>query len=593
MKAKVFTIAAGLPFAETFARGLIEQSLVARDPLALADATIYLPTRRAVRTLGETFARILDGAALLPNLQPLGEIDEDEVLFDPSAEAFELLPAIAPLRRRLLLSTLVARWQRAKGAVGDFAEAALFARALEQFLDESATQEADLSRLESLAPATLAEHWADVRDFLALLRDEWPKLLGAEGKLEPAERRAQVLDARAANYRAFPPQNPVIAAGTTGSVPATARMLAAIAQLPNGAVVLPGLDVALDKDSWEKLDPGHPQYGMKELLARLGVERSDVRDWEAPAASLRARATLLRETLRPAPTTDAWRAIADEDATNTIARGLDGLSLIETAHPGEEALAIALILRETLETPARTAALVTPDRNLARRVAAELGRWNIVIDDSAGRPLSSTPAGTFLLLLAEAVTENFAPVPVLAFLKHPLAAAGLRPQDFRRLARVLDKHCLRGSRPDSGFGGLRDAAAHCGEALAGDLSAWLDKLATCFAPLISVCTKHEAALAEIAEAHAMAAEALAASHEQSGDKRLWQGDAGTAAAELVAALQTESQDLPPIPPGSYPQFLRTLMDERAVRPAYGRHPRLAILGPLEVRLQHFVVVVLG
>ncbi len=593
MSPNVFTIAAGLPFARTLAHGLIETSDIARNPLALADTTIYLPTRRAVRTLGETFARILGGAALLPNLQPLGDIDEDEVFFDASAEDFELAPAMPPLRRRLLLSTLVAGWQRAKGGDGDFAEAVLFARALGHFLDEAATQEADLSQLESLAPASLAEHWTDVRDFLALLRGEWPKILEAEGRLEPAARRAQLLDAKAAQYRATSPDARVIAAGTTGSIPATARLLATIARMPNGAVILPGLDRALDDESWEKLDPGHPQFGMKELLARLGVAREDVRDWAAAPASLLSRATVLRETLRPAPTTDAWRAIADTGASDDIARGLAGLSLIEAAHPGEEALAIALILRETLETAGKTAALVTPDRNLARRVAAELGRWQIAIDDSAGKPLSSTPPGAFLLLLAEAVAEDFAPVPLLALLKHPLSACGMRPEDFRRLSRVLDKQCLRGPRPDPGFAGLKEATAQCSDALARDLRAWLEKIESRLSPLVAVFAKDEAPIAEIAAAHVEAAEAFAESRERYGDARLWQGDAGTSAAELMAALQTESQELPSVAPRSYTQFLRTLMDERAVRPAYGRHPRLAILGPLEARLRHFDVIVLG
>ena len=195
----VFTIAAGEPFAEALARGLVET--LGSDPLALSDATIFLPTRRAVRTLGETFARILGGAALLPQLRPLGDLDEDAMLFDAASESLALKPAIAPIRRRLLLAHLVRRWTKAKrGEDMSFAQAALMARALGHFLDEAETQDADLSQLETLAPAALAEHWADVRDFLVLLRDEWPKLLEAEGALESAARRNRLLDALAERY---------------------------------------------------------------------------------------------------------------------------------------------------------------------------------------------------------------------------------------------------------------------------------------------------------------------------------------------------------------------------------------------------------
>ena len=608
MKPNVYTIAAGEPFAETLARGLIESA--GSGPLALADATIYLPTRRAVRTLSETFAKLLGGAALLPNLRPLGDVDDEPILFDPAFEDLALPPSLPPIRRRLLLAHLVARWDRAKrGGANDmtFAQASLMARALGQFLDEAETQGADLDALEDLAPAALAEHWAGVRDFLVLLREEWPKLLAAENALEPAARRNMLLDALAQHYAKTPPKGPVIAAGTTGSIPATARLLAAIAQLPNGSVVLPGLDRGLDDASWNALDPGHPQYGLRDLLARLGLVRDEVRDWRGHERA--PRVMLLRETLRPAPTTDAWRAIVEarparasgprqgdlfaettETGTSarTIAEGLEGLSLVEAAHPGEEALAIALILREALETPRRTAALVTPDRGLARRVAAALGRWNIAIDDSAGLPLARTPPGAYLLLLSEAVIAGFAPVPLLALLKHPLAAGGLDPAEFRRMARLLDK-ALRGPRPDPGLDGVARGIAQ--KSL--EVQRWFGRVADWLAPLAEVFAAQETTIVAIAEAHAKAAEALVRSDTQKGADRLWRGEAGTAAAELFASLAEESRDLPAVEPASYAVFIRTLMEERAIRPAYGRHPRLQILGPLEARLQSFDVVVLG
>ena len=585
----VFTIAAGEPFAETLARGLIET--LGDDPLALASATVFLPTRRAVRTLGETFARILGGAALLPQLRPLGDLDEDSMLFDAASEDLALKPAIAPIRRRLLLAHLVQRWITAKrGEDLSFAQATLLARALGRFLDEAETQDADLSNLETLAPAALAEHWADVRDFLVLLREEWPKLLDAEGALESAARRNRLLGALADKYAREMSGSPVIAAGTTGSIPATARLLKAIAHRPNGAVILPGLDRELDEDSWNALDAGHVQFGMKELIGSIGIARADVRDWRGTKSA--PRAMLLREALRPAPTTDAWRAIADQ-GTGAIAEGLKNISLIEAAHPGEEALAIALILREALETPGRTAALVTPDRTLARRVAAELRRWTVAIDDSAGTPLAHTPPGTFLLLLLEAVTSGFAPVPLLALLKHPLAACGMEPSDLRRIARTLDRFGLRGPRPHPGLEGVRHAVARGPAGEKALLEAWFKTFSKAVAPLCEIFDAKAIGVSAFAETYARAAEAFAATDSQDGAQRLWHGEAGTAAAELFSALQLEAKGLPPVEPTSFLPLIRTLMEERAVRPLYGRHPRLQILGPLEARLQSFDVVVLG
>ncbi|MGH6870501.1 MAG: double-strand break repair protein AddB [Rhizomicrobium sp.] len=584
----VLTIPPGAPFAETLAKGLIARLDGTDDALALASATIYLPTRRATRALGETFARVLGGAALLPSIRPLGDVDEDDLLFDAGASELTLPPAIAPLRRRLLLSTLVKRWDGRRGGTLGFAQTAALARGLAHFLDQAQTQEADLAALEDLAPASLARHWAEVRDFLILIRDEWPNILRDEGALDPALHRNLALDALARRLGEAPPAGPVIAAGSTGSIPATARLLTAIANLERGAVVLPGLDRELDAESWDTLDAGHPQYGMKQLLARLGIAREDVGDWQPAPPAAPARAALLRETLRPAPTTDAWRALA-ERGSGEIAQGLDGLSLIEAAHPGEEATAIALVLRHALETKGATAALVTPDRNLARRVASEMGRWKIAIDDSAGRPLAKTPPGAFLVLLAQAAENAFAPVPLLALLKHPLAAGGEAPGEFRAMARALDR-ALRGPRPDPGLKGLKAAVAH---ADGKPLVAWVRNLAKILAPLEKLAARKSAPIADLADAHAAAAEALAQSGGESGAARLWRGDAGESAERLFEELRVDSRGIPPIEPRAYAALFAELAEERPIRPAFGRHPRLAILGPLEARLLHFDTVVLG
>ncbi len=439
-----------------------------------------------------------------------------------------------------------------------------------------------------------------MKEFLEYMRDGWPELLAAEGRIAPAVRRRALLGALADRLGTHPPAGPVIAAGTTGSIPATARLLGVIARLERGAVVLPGLDRDLDDESWGKLDPGHPQYGMRQLLTRIGVERHDVTDWTPSAPPNSARTTLLRETLRPAPTTDAWRDIADR-GSGEIEKGLDGLSLVGAAHPGEEAAVVALVLREALDTPGRTAALVTPDRNLARRVAAEMGRWNIIIDNSAGRPLANTPPGAFLALLAEAATDLFAPVSLLALLKHPLAAGSEAPADFRRKVRELDRFCLRGPRPDPGLDGIANAIASATrearekphEKTVVALAPWFAKIATTLTPLAFVLEANDVSIANVAAVHAAVAEALAATESEPGAMRLWRGDAGTAAATLIAALEDESAGLPTIEPSSYPVLFRALAEERAVRPAYGLHPRLAILGTQEARLQSFDVLVLG
>ena len=584
MNPKVFTIPAGVAFAETLARGLLAQE-AGTDPLALSRATIFLPTRRSVRTMGEVFARVAGGAALLPDMRPLGDVEEDELLFDPQGD-IDLPPAINPVRRRLLLAAMIRRWDKAaRKSAMSFAQSAALARGLAGFLDEAVTQGADLSHMKDLAPPSLAAHWELVWKFLDLLHTQWPRLLTTEGAIDPADHRNRSLAALAKRLDASRPTEPVIAAGSTGSIPATAELLGVIARLPKGAVILPGLDRGLDEESWNNLDPGHPQYGMKELLRRIGVEREGVKDWTEQSTS-HARETLLRETLRPAPTTDAWRALA-ESGGGDIAAGLDGISLIEAANPQAEAGAIAFALREVLETPKSTAALVTPDRNLARRVAAELSRWDIAIDDSAGRPLANTAPGAFLSLLAEAAADEFSPVALLALLKHPLAAGGEAPEVFRARVRELDRSALRGPRPNPG---LDSVASQIEDP---DLKKWFAGVAKILRPLEEAFAETERDLAELVRVHVSVAQALAGSDGETGAQRLWRGDAGAAAAELTEALRDGAAGLPPVETRSYPALFRGLAEERAVRARYGQHPRLSILGPLEARLQSFDVVVLG
>ena len=145
----------------------------------------------------------------------------------------------------------------------------------------------------------------------------------------------------------------------------------------------------------------------------------------------RARRNRRRTAARPSsrrscgpptrPTSGATLARAAACASTTRSRHV---SVIAAANAEEEALAIAVALREALETPDKTAALVTPDRALARRVLAALARWNVAVDDSGGDALADTPAGVFARLVAEAALEGLEPVTLLALLKHPLLRLG-------------------------------------------------------------------------------------------------------------------------------------------------------------------------
>ncbi|HXK53704.1 MAG TPA: double-strand break repair protein AddB, partial [Hyphomicrobiales bacterium] len=498
--ARVWTIAPGDAFLPRLARALIDGALIGEkpsaadqaarsaSPFALAEATVLLPTRRACRALGDALVEANGGAPLLlPAIRALGDVDlaelalqggapgDDELAADfPDQRAFADLPppAIGALERVVTLGRLIEAWgekvspaepdptrDAAMRKPGSAAMAVRLAGDLAHFMDSLETEGIDPARLAEIVPEGFSRHWQVTLDFLQIVSGAWPEHLGQRGLISPAARRDLLLAMETRRLARLRPAAPVIAAGSTGSIPATADLLGTIARLPAGAVVLPGLDLDSDEGDWSGIlaAPSHPQHGMALLLARIGVSRDQVRALgAAPRAS---RAALAREAMRPAPRTDSWHLALDGSTPHRLAGAGQGLTLIAARTIEEEALAIALAMRECIETAGQSAALITPDRALARRVAAELGRWNLTVDDSAGISLAATPPGLFARLVAEIMCEGLRPVPLLALLKHPLAGLGMAPAELRRAARILEIAVLRGPRLAPDLAALRTRLA--------------------------------------------------------------------------------------------------------------------------------------
>lgn len=607
----VLAIPPGVAFLPALARGILDGEVVPgfaprADPIALADATVYLPTRRAVRGLRDAFLEALDGrATLLPRIAPLGDVEDDAEIVEPLAET-ELPPPAAPFARRLVLARLVSAFAAAldrsilglKSEDGPLvpataADAIHLAGDLEALIDAIETEEVELSGLDALIPGEHDRYWAITQAFLKVALAAWPEHCASAGVLDPSRRKRLTLGMAA--RRAAAGRGPVIAAGSTGSAPATRRLIEAIARHPRGAVVLPGLDRdGLDDAAWRLLLEsreaslaGHPQGGLSRLLASLGAARSDVRALGAPSPALAARARLVSEALRPAETTDAWRARRLADAE--LADAMAGVAILDAPNLRLEAAAVAVALREVLETPEKTAALVTPDRALAARVAAELERWGISVDDSAGRPLAATAAGTLLRLIAETALDP-RPELVLALVRAP--ACRLAAEAGSRALDALDVVALRTIAPGEGLGALRDilSSAEGGRGVAARFGAedrarayeLVGRIETALGPLAAFAAERAAPLDRLVGALDAAFSALAAETEEA-----------RSVADLIDELEGAASAADPIAPIAFPGVLEALMAGRVLRPPRDRHPRLRILGPLEARLLRFDRVVLG
>lgn len=574
----VYTIATGRPFLDLLARGILQQH--GADPLSLSRVTVLLPTRRACRALAEAFLRCSDGAALLlPVIRPLGDVDEDELDLRGIGEGDEAL-AFGMLERSLLLARLV---RASPLAGGDSANALRLARELGHLLDMAATEEVGLDRLPDLVPAELAGHWQQTLDFLKIVRETWPAIKAEQGRSDSAEHRQRATQRWIEHWQKTPPDGPVIAAGSTGTIPATARLLKLISRLPQGSVVLPGLDQTLDEATWKAVqdEPTHPQHALACLLDTLGILRGDVTDWPGDGIACPARAALLTAALLPPAESHRWRDLRGDIAADALA----GLQRIDAPGPREEALSIALAMRETLETPGRTAALITPDRMLARRVSLELARYGIEVNDSAGIPLIQTAPAVFLRLLAAAVAEDFAPVALLALLKHPFCRLGMAREDLLRWTRRVERRLLRKNRPATGLKSLIADLANEAELLPP-----LARLAV-IAETMQSENGQTTTLRTLLQVQIAAAEALTVAPDQ--PTPLWQQDAGEALHALVVDLLKASEQFGAVTPGEWPRLLDALLEGQVVRPRRPSHGRLAIWGLLEARLQQADRIILG
>lgn len=595
------TIPAHRPFLEDLAAGVLDW-LGDAPPETLSDAVILLPNRRAARAFGAALSRLSgDRPILLPQVRPLGDLEEDEPPFAPGEIGLDLPPAIAPLTRRFEMARMIAEDMK-----GEFEDSLSPLRALELadafagFLDSCQIEEIkDLSSVSNLVQADLAEHWQVSARFLGLAVQAWPDRLAGLGLMDPAERRARLLRLLANSWDAAPPTGPVIAAGSTGSAPAAAAVLKAVARAPQGCVVIPGLDVDLDPAVWATLgeEEQHPQNALWRLLDHAEVEREAVRPWFQPPtpapvqARGLARARLINEALRPARATSDWRdeirrireAAAPVQGADPIALGLENLSVMTLRAEEDAAATLALMMRETLEVPGKTCALVTPDLDLGRRVAARLERWGIVPDSSSGAPLSRMPAGVLIDLAARWIADPLKPQTILALLKHPLVRFG----DAGAI-RTFEEDALRGPRPrrwsDIHKTLLKAAEPGRGAKPPPDWKQTLLVEARALSDrLEGVVGEARGVFVETAPLD-LAASALVRLVEALAGQDVWAGPDGEAAATLMSGLIEGGASLGEIGRTDLADLLQALLTDETVRTGGATHPSLRILGAIEARL---------
>ena len=570
LESNAFALPPGADFPAELVAGLLSR-MQAEPPQAMANVQLYVNTARMRRRITELLSA--QGARILPRIRLVTEL----------AEAVALPAAVPPLRRRLELAQAVAGLLDAQPGLAPRATLYDLADSLAVLMDEMQGEGVAPETIAGLDVSDHATHWARTQGFLSILAPYFADTSAPD--TEARLRLAQQIFA--ARWRADPPRYPVLIAGSTGSRGTTAGFMRLVATLPQGAVILPGFD---PETPWSALADAvtcedHPQFRFHRLMDALGLSPGQVLPWTDALPPDPARNRLISLSLHPAPVTDQWLTLGPglpdlPDATRN-------LTLIEATTPREEALTIALILREAAFS-GTTAALISADRDLTRQVTAALDRWQILPDDSAGKPLALSPPGRFLRHVAQVFGRVVSSDQLLVLLKHPLTATGWHRGTHLRFTRDLE---LKLRRYGPAFP-TADALGKWAETRQdAALLPWVNWLSACLFGL-------ESAAAQPLGAHVLRhrelAETLARGPDSTGSGALWEKDAGIAALAVMQTLAAEAAYGGDFTPFEYRDLLESLLNRGGdVREAVQSHPNIMIWGTLEARVQGADLVILG
>lgn len=547
------------------------------DTLKLAGVMFLVPNRRACQALTNAFIREQGMTpTILPQIIPIAEMDDDELFFSQfgmGGKVEQTKRVICKEERLFLFSRLIMSKPNEFGLKQiSLAQAINLALDLGNLIDTACQQGLSFDKLEELVPEKYATHWQETLKLLKIITEFWPQILEERQAIDACELKQQILFQQADIWQKENTKKNIIAAGITASFPAIVKMLQTIQNLPNGEIYFAGIDCLADEIYWEAVDDSHPQFELKELLALLHISRRQICDIIPPTNIEREK--FISELMRPASVSDKWRDLAQSVNLECATQGIE---YINCNTQRDEALAIALKIRQVLNLPEKTVALITYDRNLARRVTAELERFEIKADDSAGVPLNLSPVGIYLRLIAEAAENPESMVKLISLLKHPFTCLNMSAADFRKKTYNYELQLRQKNKVD-----LNEETQAFTCAVQETLSDLYQALA---APIVE--------FSDILQLHIKTAELFATSDVTEGKNILWHGDAGKCAAQFITKMLESAHILGTISGKDYIPLFCELAGLETVRSNYGTHPRIHILGPIEARLHHFDYVILG
>ncbi len=593
-----------IPFSQTFSEVLAANLLHSykNDDFGLGLITLFLPTARACLAMRDAFLRNSEGSSvIMPKMIPLSEVDENTMLPFMDHTFAQIKPPISSLKRDIYLTRLIAQTTGIQGKQDkeniSYDQAAYIAKSLAKLLDDSQHFGVNLEHIQSLARGEHAEHWQPILTFLDIIYQHWPKILDSLQVQDGAAYQDQILRLLSNLWEKQPPQSPIIAAGINRNIPAVHEFLNAIVHHAKGAIIFQGVEQITPELETYFHDHDHdwfsqaqaqssPLWVTSSILKHLDVKPQNVQNLAINTAAKQShinRAIFLADCLKPVS------VFPDFDDFSTDL--LDNFELIECENLIHEAQTIALIMRQQLEKSGKTAALVTPNRALAQHVTAQLKRWGLNIDDSAGTPLSQTPIGIYLKATAQLACSGIRPKDLMALLKHPFTKMGLPIQDFRSHVRKLDL-LLRSAGNIKGLDAIKQAILQNSH-ISSNLLNILNEFDVKITPLLQELSKAKASPQILLRKQIEFVQWAASDETSSGSDELWKQEAGHSAAELLSALLEELSIIEHIQPSRWTEFLNIFLQGQTVRPMKRAHPRLSIWGMVESRMMQADLVIIG
>lgn len=569
----VFGIAPGRDFAADLVAGM-QSRMQDAPPEEIARVWLIVNTRRMARRVKEVFSG--GGPGFLPRVTVLSDIGS-MVLPDAGRP-------VSRLKRRLDLAQLVGRLLDANPQIASRDNLYDLSDSLASLVDEMEGEGVPFSALRRLDVGDHSAHWGKSLEFLSIV-DAY--LAGSGADMGPERRQAEAVEKLVNDWTRNPPSSPVIVAGSTGSRATTRALMAAVSQLPQGFVVLPGFDFEMDPETWRAVwengkGQDHPQFRFADFAKHLGMSADSIGPWTSGGGEGSPRTKLVSLALRPAPVTRHW--LRDGPTIADLPEATEQMSLIEAPSERAEAMAIAVCLRRAHED-GKTAALISPDRIIGRRVTAYLDRWGLVPDDSAGRPLALSAPGRFLRHVAALLAGETSCDALLALLKHPIAHSGDGRGSHLIHVRELEIWARKNHITQLDARTLSRWPRASGEA--GDWVAWLSDILT------SAERGAPQSPSAWAEELADTAVRFSAGAGQAGSGALWEEAAGREAFVALREITDAGAGIAPISAPQFAQLLSTVLNDRAVRDPVQSDGTIMIWGTLEARVQGADLVILA